>query len=310
MTTFTQRLDTETIESVSCSIYTTWAVTTDGKLFGCGDNAYKQQGDGTTTDVKSFTQRGPPGSVNIPVVQQLSPQVINPIPLSPLTPITPVPAILMNVTPADITGTDYTFHMGGKDWMLCTVSTGVDQYALALYYAGLTEPLLWDEDVTLTFSNGTLTVSNGGNSYTMTYESIYYKGNGNYVIMGDSAYIRTDTEIIAFSIPTTDSGVEVSGTYDSVSALSISDGSITLGDASVTVTDTDHDTIKTLSGVGYTYDTDQTGTCTSIIVPKKVSYTETVEDAVMDNLLSVIPIVMIVGLILGTIASFIYIGKR
>ena len=36
---------------------TTWAITTDGKLFGCGYNANGQQGDGTTTDVTTFTQR-------------------------------------------------------------------------------------------------------------------------------------------------------------------------------------------------------------------------------------------------------------
>ena len=55
--TFTQRLTDQTVKDVACSSGTTWAVTTDGKLFGCGDNQYGQQGDGTTTDVTTFTQR-------------------------------------------------------------------------------------------------------------------------------------------------------------------------------------------------------------------------------------------------------------
>ena len=45
------------IASISCSTDTTWVLTTDGKLYGCGRNNYGQQGDGTTTNVTAFTQR-------------------------------------------------------------------------------------------------------------------------------------------------------------------------------------------------------------------------------------------------------------
>ena len=247
--------------------------------------------------------------VNIPVVQQLSPQVINPIPLSPLTPFTPVPAILMSVTPSDIISTDYTFHAGGEDWMLCTVSTGADQYALALYYAGLTEPLLWDEDVTLNFSNGSLTVSNGGNSYTMTYESIFYKGNGKYVLMDSSAYVMGDSQIIGYAMPTTDSAIEVKGTVSSVEALSIADGTITLGDGAVDAADSDYDGVKILSGLSATYDTDQTADCTSIIVPMSVTITNTVEDDTIKNILSVVPVFMVIA-VLVAIVSMMMVKSR
>ena len=45
------------IEKTKTSSQTTWVVTSDNKLFGCGQNANGQQGDGTTTNVTTFTQR-------------------------------------------------------------------------------------------------------------------------------------------------------------------------------------------------------------------------------------------------------------
>ena len=308
--TFTQRLDTETIVNVNCSLNSTWAITTDGKLFGCGKNDVGQQGDGTTTNVTTFTQRGPPGSVNIATqIQQLSPQVINPINLNPLHPITPT-LNLMSVTPSDIISTDYTFHAGGEDWMLCTVSTGVDQYALALYYAGLTEPLMWDEDVTLTFSNGTLTVTNNGQTYTMEYDSIFYKGNGKYVLMGESAYVKNDSQIIGFAMPTTDSAIEVTGTVSSVEALSIADGTITTVDSgSVESAISDYENVFQVSKVSATYDTDQTVDCDSIIVPKNVTISTTVDDDTVKNILSIIPVFMIIG-VLVAIVSMLAVKSR
>ena len=304
--TFTQRLNGETIASVNCSDSTTWAVTTDGKLFGCGKNTYGNQGDGTTTDVTTFTQRGPPGLVNI--ATPVSPQQINlnPIHLNPSVPFTPIPLSPMSITASAIVGTDYTFQAGGNDWMLATVSTGQDQYAIALYYAGLTEPLVWDDDVTFSFSNGTMTVVNGGQTYTMDYTSIYYKGNGDYILTNESAYVKSDTQIIGYAIPTTDSGIEVTGTIGDLEALAIADGSITIGDAAVTTADTDYENVYTMSGLSATYDTDQTASCTSVIVPKKVIVTETVENETMDAMLSVIPLVMIVGLVMGVVGGFIY----
>ena len=50
-------IDDKEISMMVSSSATTWAVTTDGKLYGCGQNNYGQQGDGTTTDVTTFTQR-------------------------------------------------------------------------------------------------------------------------------------------------------------------------------------------------------------------------------------------------------------
>ena len=55
--TFTQRLTGENIKDVFSSSQETWVVTTDGKLFGCGRNNYGQQGSGNTTNVTTFTQR-------------------------------------------------------------------------------------------------------------------------------------------------------------------------------------------------------------------------------------------------------------
>ena len=55
--TFTANYEAIEIADVVCSGSTTWMLTTDGKLFGCGQNDHGQQGDGTTTDVTTFTQR-------------------------------------------------------------------------------------------------------------------------------------------------------------------------------------------------------------------------------------------------------------
>ena len=51
--------------SVACSGNTTWYVTTDGKLFGCGNNDRGQQGSGNTTNVTTFTQRATGGTPNV-----------------------------------------------------------------------------------------------------------------------------------------------------------------------------------------------------------------------------------------------------
>ena len=58
--TFTQRLSDQNIANVTSSLPfgdTTWAITTDGKLFGCGANESSQQGSGDITEVLTFTQR-------------------------------------------------------------------------------------------------------------------------------------------------------------------------------------------------------------------------------------------------------------
>ena len=303
VTTFTQRLSGQTIASVSSSIITIWAVTTDGKLFGCGDNDQGQQGDGTTTDVKTFTQRGPAGSVNIPVIVPLNPHIITPI--GPSIIINPVVPVMTLVTPNDIVGTDYTFHAGGNDWMLCTVSVGQDQYALALYI-GLTEPLLWDQDVTMVFSNGSMTIENNGQSYTLTYTSIYFKGNGNYVLTSESAYVWDDTEIIGFAIPTSDSAIEVYGTVSDYGAITLADGTITLGDADIESALTDYDDVYLVSEVSATYDTDQTAICSSVIVPKNVTITETVEDTSLAQLMYAVPLFLVIGVLMFVVGFVVY----
>ena len=309
VTTFTQRLSDQTIASVSCAgnnttgIGTTWAVTTDGKLFGCGANESGQQGSGGTGSVTTFTQRGPPGSVNISTPSVI-PHAINPIHLNPNLPFTPVPLVLNSISPSDITGTDYTFHAGGNDWMLATVSVGQDQYALALYYVGLTAPLLWDEDVTMTFSNGSLTVENGGNTYTMDYTTIFYKDSkGTYVLNdGTGGYVKNDTTIIGYSIPVSGSGIEVTGTPSSLTAMSIADGSITVsGTGAIVTADTDYDDVKSFSEISATYDTDGKAICTSVILPKTVTVITPSDNNTLDDLLSVIPLF----LILGTLVMFV-----
>ena len=47
----------EQVASIVCSANTTWFVTPDGRLFGCGNNGSGQQGSGDTRNVTAFTQR-------------------------------------------------------------------------------------------------------------------------------------------------------------------------------------------------------------------------------------------------------------
>ena len=309
ITTFTQRLSTESVAIISGSPQVTWAVTTDGKLFGCGYNDHGQQSKGDKTGyVISFTQRGPAGMVNIPVqVQQLSPQLnpINPGMFNPLPMIQPLN--LMSVTPSDIIGTEYTFHAGGEDWMLCTVSTGVEQYALALFYSGASDPIIWDEDVTLTFSNGTMTAENNGSTVTMTYTSIYYKGNGDYLLMSESAYVKADTNIIGYALPSAGNGLMVLGTINDNTAKNIG-GEIVVGDSSITSALTDYEDVFQVSQVSAAYDTDSTAVCTSVIVPNKVTITEVVSNDIIGDLLSIIPVLLLLAVII--MAGIVIVVKK
>ena len=53
--TFTQRLND--VKKLCCNVRETWAIKTDGTLWGCGYNDTAQQGSGGTTDVTYLTQR-------------------------------------------------------------------------------------------------------------------------------------------------------------------------------------------------------------------------------------------------------------
>ena len=50
-------IDKDKVVQVACSGTTTWYLTKSGDLYGCGDGQYGQQGNGSTTTVKTFTKR-------------------------------------------------------------------------------------------------------------------------------------------------------------------------------------------------------------------------------------------------------------
>ena len=299
--TFKQRLNSETAKEVFADPDFTWVLTTDKKIYCTGSNQYGQQGDGTTTQVKIFTQRGP-AEINIPA-QITNPQTLTSIVLNPSNPTNVHSPYLSSINIYESTG--YRFYAGGNDWMLCTVSIGQDESALALYYAGLVSPLLWTDDIELRFSNGSMTVENNGVLYTMNYTTIYFIGDhGDYVLMTDSGYILEDTPLLGYSIPTSDSGIEVRGTSDGVMALSIASGSITVGDAEIIIENTDYDGVLSLSGLSATYNSDDVAICNTIIIPKNVSTTISVENQTLTPLLWVIPILVLVGIMVFMIRFF------
>ena len=278
VTTFTQRLAGERIVDVSTSDYATFGITMDGKLFGCGRNDYGQQGDGTTTDVTTFTQRSIVGSLR--------------------SFYTNVNGVTSSV---DVFESDYTWLAGGLDWMLCAV-----QDRIILYYAGLTQPLIWDEDVTFYFDEGSVSIDNNGTTYTMNYTSIYYRGNGQYVLTDGSAYVNESTSLIGYSIPTSDSAVEVSYTSDSINAIKIADGSIVLGDGYVQSEDTEHEGLSIITELGVTYDSNSTSVCDSVIAPKNVTITGSVVNNTLKDIVSIVPVLLIAGLILTVSGLYVY----
>ena len=52
-----QKLTGKKVAQVACSQYTTWYLTTNGDLYGCGYGSYGLQGNGTTSNVTTFTKR-------------------------------------------------------------------------------------------------------------------------------------------------------------------------------------------------------------------------------------------------------------
>ena len=83
------------------------------------------------------------------------------------------------------------------------------------------------------------------------------------------------------------------------------DGSITsLGSATATYTGSDYDDVSILTAIDAAYDND-TASCTSVIVPKKIVITTLVEDHTADAILSAIPIIVIAALLLASATIFI-----
>lgn len=241
-----------------------------------------------------------------PQINPLSPIHLDPLnPLMPhINPLNPVPMQFIDYTA--ITGFD-TWQMGGEDWMLATVTVGVDQYALALYYAGLTEPLVWDEDVRMVFDTGTMTVENGGNTYTMTYKSLYFRGNGDYVLNTTGGYLKGDSQFLAYMTPTEDSGALVKGTLSDNTTVGIADGSITLGDAVITSSESgEYPGLFNMSSVSVQYDTDQTASASAIIMPKSVTVTVQQPDDMYGVLLDAVIIFVMVAILLAIVGMFVY----
>lgn len=157
--------------------------------------------------------------------------------------------------------------------MITPIEVDTDTYNLALYYIGLTEPMLWDEQVTITFSNGTCTFTNSGQEYTFTYDTIYYKtDDGDYVYAdADGAYVLSDTPILAWKRPGQDGLIEVKGTDDDgYESVDIIEGAVSsVGDPVVGLEETEYEGLYTLSSVKVNVDgTDLV--FNKVIVPKSI----------------------------------------
>lgn len=195
--------------------------------------------------------------------------------------------------------------------MICTVSLGADS-GLALYYAGLSEPMVFDESMTFTFDNGTCTFTYNSTPYSFTYDSIYYAqsdspatSTADYVIMSNSAYIKSDTEILAWFTPSNDSGALADGDTTGMTVTSISDGSVTLGDATLTYSNSDHENVYVLSDVSLAYDTDQTAEPIAVIVTSGTTVITVVEDKTLQTIVELIPLVLVAAIVIGCVTLMV-----
>lgn len=211
--------------------------------------------------------------------------------------------IVRSIQSPQISDTTYTYLAGGSDWMLCSMVTDQNENALVLYSEDLTEPLVWTDDlVILTFSNGVMAVEKDGTDYEISYTSIFFKGNGKYILLNDTAYVTESTPILGYAM-TDDGMIGASGTMNSMTPFTMS--GITLGDATAITEESEYEDVYLLSGVDIGYGSDSTASCTSIILPKSVNATETVENTPLMSLLWVIPIVVLAGIMIFVVRAFI-----
>lgn len=296
VTSFTQRLSDKRIADIFCNVPITWALTTDGELFGCGRNNYGQQASGDTANVLSFTQRTPSSYVNITSANTIQIHSLSiPRSLSMTSPI------MRSIQSPQISDTTYTYLAGGSDWMLCSMVTDQNENALVLYSEDLAEPLVWTDDlVILTFSNGVMAIEKDGTDYEISYTSIFFKGDGKYILLNDTAYITESTPILGYAM-TDDGMIGASGTVNSMTPFAMS--GITLGDATAITEESEYEGAYLLSGVDIGYGSDSTASCTSIILPKNVNAIVTVEDTTLPPLLWVIPVLILAGIVLFIVRS-------
>lgn len=293
---FTQRLSDKHIADIICSTSCTRVLTTDGELFGCGRNNYGQQASGDTTNVSSFTQRTPSGYVHITPVNTLQ---IHSLSIPRALPL--ASPIVRSIQTPQISDTSYTYLAGGSNWMLCSMVTDQNENALVLYSEDLAEPLVWTDDlVILTFSNGVMAVEKDGTDYEISYTSIFFKGNGKYVLLNDTAYVTENTPILGYAM-TDDGMIGASGTMNSMTPFTMS--GVTLGDATAITEESEYEDVYLLSGVDIGYGSDSTTSCTSIILPKSVNAIVTVEDTTLPPLLWVIPVLILAGIVLFIVRS-------
>lgn len=296
VTSFYSRVGSYNVAKIIGTDITTWILTTDGKVLGCGDNTYGQQGDGTTTDVKKFTQKAPTGSIKLSSInlnQSLSLSTPRSVPLAS--------PIMRSAQSPQISDTTYTYLAGGSDWMLCSMVTDQNENALVLYSEDLAEPLVWTDDlVILTFSNGVMAVEKDGTDYEISYTSIFFKGDGKYILLNDTAYVTESTPILGYAM-TDDGMIGASGTMNSMAPFTMS--GITLGDATAITEESEYEGAYLLSGVDIGYGSDSIASCTSIILPKSVNAIVTVEDTTLLPLLWVVPVLILAGIVLFIVRS-------
>lgn len=278
-------------------------VVQDGKVYGCGGNSSGNQGSGNTTNVTSFTERYPfatAGLMSVSLMSYGSPGLaLNDVPIMPMAdpvePVEPVNALITN---------DVDFLAGGSNWILMPLEVSEGVYNLALYYNGSDEPMLWSDQVIITFSHGTCTFTNSGDDYTFTYTDIYYKADdGDCVITdADGAIVMDDVVLAGWAMPTEDclisfvgesANIVITGDAESVGAVAVESHA---GEYEGVIV------IDSVTAPAVIDGQDATVHFDKIVATKEFKVKNVIPDETTQSVVSIIPIVIVLGLVMGVVA--------
>ena len=160
--------------------------------------------------------------------------------------------------------------------------------------------------------------SNDRTSTLETTEMYAVSNNGDYILKkpGYSAYILDDSPIFGMGLTSLD-GVwsnefQISGTKDLMQVSSINAPTYTLGDVNVETNSINgYVGLNTFDNVSFTATNTTTGTVAPltynyVIVPKEVTAEKTIHaDGATLSLISIIPLLVLTGLVIGVVGSFI-----
>lgn len=203
-----------------------------------------------------------------------------------------------------------TFFAGGGDWLLALYDG-----KLTLAYAEMTDDIYtWDSsDVELTFDDGTCTVTEANETpFTFSYDSIYYPGDGDYVYadISGNVLVKKTTDMLGYIMPVEGTAFEYSGTIVTGDMVTLNAGDtdshemLDRGYEGTNYKDVCKLTDLT-AGITPSGDTIQDAPFQYVIVPATIQAEEIHHLPVISDILGVVPVIVVLGLIIGCVGLFV-----